>query len=199
MKQYLFLLAIMGIAVSAEIIGNTTMYPAIEGGAIVTQQSSLNCPGGISLDSTDGYCAGKSGVWNGLDQYVEIKNKEVVQWTHIETQGRASADNWVTAYKVYYSPDGTTWSPTDAVLVAPGNTDRNSKVSHVFQPVINAKALRIVPITWNIAIGIRMEAYHKPTPGDLIMLKIQEFLLQFGEQLTFTESTQDLWKITLNV
>ena len=175
------------------------MFPAILGGATVTLASTTPCPGDYKLDSAGAYCAGAFQTWNGLDQYIEIKMKEVLTWVAIETQGRADADQWVTKYKIYYSPDGATWAAADSRPIMDGNSDRGTKVVHQFQPPILAQALRLVPLMWNGAIAMRLEAYHQPTPGDIIMLKLQEFLLQFGEQVVLSQTSEDLFKLALVV
>jgi len=55
----------------------------------------------------------KQGAWsartNDVDQWLQINLNEYVTLTHVASQGRNAADQWVTKYKLQYSIDGTTF------------------------------------------------------------------------------------------
>lgn len=85
--------------------------------------------------------------------------------TKIATQGRNYYDNRrVTKYQLQYSDVGVTFfyyrekgQTTDKVF--PGNTDRDTVVSHDLIPPIRARYIRFRPIEWSGLIGMRVEIY----------------------------------------
>ena len=53
----------------------------------------------------------KQGAWsaktNDVNQYLQINLNRFFTLTHVASQGRNAANQWVTKYKVQYSTDGT--------------------------------------------------------------------------------------------
>ena len=53
----------------------------------------------------------KQGAWsagaNDVNQWLQINLNEYVTLTHVASQGRNAANQWVTKYKLQYSTDGT--------------------------------------------------------------------------------------------
>ncbi|XP_066015065.1 retinoschisin-like [Pocillopora verrucosa] len=116
--------------------------------------------------------------WNGVSGGGWIPNiSDTNQWlqidlldqhsyvvTKIATQGRNYYSHIVTKYKLQYSDDGVTFlyyreegQVTDKVF--PGNTDRDTVVSHELIPPIRARYIRFRPIEWSDYIGMRVELY----------------------------------------
>ncbi|KAL5006468.1 hypothetical protein ScPMuIL_015274 [Solemya velum] len=122
-----------------------------------------------------------SGMSLDIVDKVEFTSTKFV--TGIATKGR-TVDNplqWVTKYSVFYSLDGTTWSPVNdssgEVKIFAGNTDRDTLVQHRFGcpiPSFLAKFVRITPIEWVGHISMRFGvtgcdyAIQKKTIGDTL-------------------------------
>ena len=45
------------------------------------------------------------------------------------------------------------------IKIFTGNVDSNSIVSHLLSPYITARFIRIIPVTWNRYIALRVEFY----------------------------------------
>jgi len=100
--------------------------------------------------------------------------KDIKQWLQVDlgkkakiqgigTKGRLKGySQWVTSYKVSYSPDGSQWSwlPTDqAPRVFPGNVDTQTEVRHDLSASVVARFIRIHPASWQSYISMRVEVY----------------------------------------
>jgi len=94
------------------------------------------------------------------------------QWVNIEfnkpepiygviLQGGVSEDKFVTSYKVLFSEDGQTFSYVldheKQPRVFRGPIDKIQSVKQIFYQPIEAKIIRINPLTWHNGIGIKME------------------------------------------
>ena len=90
------------------------------------------------------------------DQWVQIDAPKQVFWNKIETKARSS---WfVKTYKLKYSNDGATW--TDYAGTFTGNSDRTSIKANVLEEPINARMIRIYPLTFSTHTAMQFEAYY---------------------------------------
>jgi len=74
--------------------------------------------------------------------------------SEVQTKGQSNAGQWVTEFEVLCSMSGSQWSSKGVFL---GNKDRNSSNVNVFQPVLVARYLRIVPLRIHGAKVMRIE------------------------------------------
>ncbi|XP_062577533.1 uncharacterized protein LOC134239370 [Saccostrea cucullata] len=80
----------------------------------------------------------------------------------VVTMGRSDALEWVTSYKIRYQYDYySEWNwyeePPGTVKVFTGNTDNVNTVNNTIQFPIEAKAIRLYPVTWHGAISLRWD------------------------------------------
>jgi len=83
--------------------------------------SNHNLP---QLNSTRSWCATSS---TSNNEFVGMLFNQPSQIVEVTTQGRADYNQWVTAYELQGTKDGTTWVSIDNYT---GNSDRNSLVTH---------------------------------------------------------------------
>ena len=91
---------------------------------------------------------------NAVDQWMQIDLGALKPVTGVVTQGRTDADQWVTGYTISTSTDGSTWTPVNSAQKFSGNTDRNTKVEHVFSSV-SALYVRFNVQSWHNHISMR--------------------------------------------
>ncbi|XP_031566626.1 uncharacterized protein LOC116301675 [Actinia tenebrosa] len=110
---------------------------------------------------------GKAGGWvakdSNKDQWLAVDFLRIVKISRISSQGRQDEDQWVTSYGIEHSKDGISYKAyqddkgREKILV--GNVDRYEVVSHVLNPPITARYIRIVPKTWYGRIAMRLDFY----------------------------------------
>lgn len=103
------------------------------------------------------------------NQWIKADFGSVKTVNKIATQGRHSAAQWVTSYKISYSNDNTTWtylggSDLASATIFTGNTDQNTVVENSFTS-FSARYVRLHPWTWNSYQGLRWEIYQESTPS----------------------------------
>ena len=102
----------------------------------------------------------KRGAWsarqNNLNQWIQVDLGEVTKVTHIATQGRQDASQWVKSYSLQY---GNPWKHFKDGKIFTGNFDRNTIVGHDIEPVIATRYIKVLPKTWYKHISMRMELY----------------------------------------
>ncbi|XP_015756947.1 PREDICTED: uncharacterized protein LOC107336373 [Acropora digitifera] len=110
--------------------------------------------------------SGSTGSWsalqNAVGQYLQIDLGKERVVNKIATQGRPSADQWVTSYKLLFSSDGAKWNEyqNDGVVkVFTANSDRGTVVSHKLSPTISARYVRFSVMSWYDYISMRVELY----------------------------------------
>ncbi|XP_014665852.1 PREDICTED: hemocytin-like [Priapulus caudatus] len=96
------------------------------------------------------------------NQYIEVRLNEPTEISGVVTQGHKELPYWVTNYRVSYSVDGrdTSYysdSPDGNPKVFTANTDQETPVTNLFTRDILIRVLRIHPVTWKDAIGMRFE------------------------------------------
>ncbi|XP_028395145.1 lactadherin-like [Dendronephthya gigantea] len=89
---------------------------------------------------------------------VDLVKKELV--TAIATQGSGSNRYWVKTYSISYGVDKeklTLYKINVTQKVFAGNYDKNSVVTNLLYPAINARYIRIHPVSWFNRISMRIE------------------------------------------
>jgi hypothetical protein len=135
------------------------------GSSQITASSSLN----VVHDTSSarllrGTSASYSWVSRQLNdqQYVQVNLLNVTRVTGVATQGRATANHWVTSYKILCSQDAKTWityqeDGQDKVFL--GNYDRDSVVRNSLSSPLSCRYVRINPQTWVTRIALRFEFF----------------------------------------
>lgn len=107
-----------------------------------------------------------SGSWspevNDQEQYLEICFEKPVPIYGIILQGSPIFDQYVTSFKILYSHnDGHTFyhlvDETKNPQIFNGPIDSRTPVKSIFKIPIEAKIVRIYPLTWHGSIAIRLE------------------------------------------
>ncbi|EDO41037.1 predicted protein, partial [Nematostella vectensis] len=105
----------------------------------------------------------KTGAWsarhNNRAQWLQIDFGKATQVTGIVTQGRNDSNQWVQGYKLEFSQDNIHFESYEGGKVLKGNSDRDSKVSHILEPAIIARYVRLRPQSWYGHISMRLELY----------------------------------------
>ncbi|XP_033105774.1 uncharacterized protein LOC117108037 [Anneissia japonica] len=104
---------------------------------------------------------------NNRDQWIQADLSEVKRVTGVVTQGRnGNYDQWVKSYEVLYGMDGTNWETIMFTSGIPmefvGNSDKDTAVTNLFPVEVQARFIRIHPLTWNGHISMRFEVLGCP-------------------------------------
>jgi hypothetical protein len=87
----------------------------------------------------------------------------------IQTKGRAdSFEEWVTQYKLAFSPDGDTWTILDPIFE--GNQDKNTVAENEIDPPIVASMIRLYPTSFHEKISMRAELFGCTAPKELTVV-----------------------------
>ena len=100
-----------------------------------------------------GWCAKtkKNGEW------VQIDATKIVHWRKVSIRGRASF-SWVKKFSLKYSNDGITWADYPGTF---NGCDSAAHVrSHTLLPIIQARMLRIVVLSFYDYPTMGFEAYY---------------------------------------
>ncbi|XP_078665994.1 lactadherin-like [Branchiostoma floridae x Branchiostoma belcheri] len=121
----------------------------------------------VGFESYHGRLNGVAGVgaWaartNTIGEWLQVDLGEMKTVTGTIIQGRSSADQWVTSYKLQYSLDGLNWityaSSDGSEEVFPGNTDRNTPVTNLLDSPTDARYVRFLPQSWDDWMSMRVE------------------------------------------
>jgi hypothetical protein len=82
-------------------------------------------------------------------------------WMSIDTLGASIASNYVTSYQVAHSLDAVLWNLANEGNAYDGNSSPTKVKTNTFDPAFIATSIKIIPITWNDAPDMRVEAYFK--------------------------------------
>ena len=149
--------------------------PAIESGMNVTASSvwgpetdtsRIRLNFGGNREGSPCWCAAS----NDMNQWVQVSSLIPKRWVKISTQGKADVDSglqFVTSYRILYSPNARSWFYADNGRIFIGTSDNIQVVTHLFDEPFLAKIVRLEPVTWNIHISLRMEIYYTEDPEDL--------------------------------
>ncbi|XP_022782671.1 uncharacterized protein LOC111323557 [Stylophora pistillata] len=120
---------------------------------------------------------GKAGSWsakyNNQGQWIQVDLLAYTKVTRTATQGRNAFAQWVTKYGLQYREDGLHFihyrepgqsSPKEFI----GNQDSDTIVSHQLAPAINARYIRLNPITWHNHVSMRIELYGCPACAEAV-------------------------------
>eukprot|EP00961_Rhodomonas_salina_P021509 288907-Rhodomonas_salina.1 len=70
---------------------------------------------------------------NDQNQWLQLDLGALRYVDGVATKGRAEWDQWVTAYRMSVSADGSTWEDVDEGAEFSGNNDRNTLVTNHFE------------------------------------------------------------------
>uniref|UniRef100_A0A8C8AQ69 Milk fat globule EGF and factor V/VIII domain containing n=1 Tax=Otus sunia TaxID=257818 RepID=A0A8C8AQ69_9STRI len=111
---------------------------------------------------------GKTNAWTALhndrSEWLQIDLRDQKKVTGIITQGARDFGyiQYVAAYKVAYSDNGTSWTlyrdgQGNSTKIFHGNSDNYSHKKNVFDVPFYARFVRILPVAWHNRITLRME------------------------------------------
>jgi hypothetical protein len=102
-------------------------------------------------------------------------NNPWIQWdfgmpkqiNKIQTMGRPDCcEQWVTEYKLAFSPDGDTWTMLDPLFE--GNQDKDTVAENTLDPPITASMLRLYPTNFHEKMSMRAEVFGCTAPQELV-------------------------------
>ena len=114
---------------------------------------------------------------SAIGEWMQIDTGKVQIITGVVTQGYKGRGQWVTAYYVQVSNDGFEWKDVKCRWHWQGNKDENSKQRNTFEDAVLGRFVRIYPVEWHGAIGLRA--------GVIICMKPcedGELYYEFGKQ-----------------
>ena len=140
------------------------------------------------IDSKQGWSA----QHNNQQQWYQIDAVVIIYVAGLIIQGRENHDQWVKTFKISHSKDGQTWNNLDQLFNA--NSDRSTKNRILFESPIEARYIRIHPISWKNHISMRCDLLWIENYKELELEKARE---QRKSQFTFDEQDQlfDLFDI----
>jgi len=87
----------------------------------------------------------------------------------IQTKGRPDGpDEWVSQFKLAFSPDGDTWTMLDPLYE--GNQDKDTVAENSIDPPITASMLRLFPTSHHEKISMRAEIFGCKAPAELTVV-----------------------------
>lgn len=123
------------------------------------------------------------------DQWLDVEFDRPEPVYGVILQGAVTKDEFVTSYKVLFSEDGQSFSYTldheKQPRVFRGPADRIQSVQQRFYQPIEARIIRINPLTWHNAIAVKME-----------VLGCQDHIIS---AMTTTTTEQSIIKTTMKI
>lgn len=106
-----------------------------------------------------------SGSWspktNDLNQFLQVAFPHAIPVYGVIVRGNPMFDQYVTSFKILHSHDGNTYHALEdnrnRLNVFSGSADSKTPVKSIFPAPIEAKFIRIYPISWYSAIALRVE------------------------------------------
>ena len=77
----------------------------------------------------------------------------------VASQGRQDFPQWVLTYSIQYSNDNVNFTDYNGGAVFTANTNQNTIVRNDFSPLIRARYIRILPLSFNTRVAGRFEVY----------------------------------------
>ena len=109
----------------------------------------------------------------------------------IVTAGSGSLNLWVTSFELFYSLDNDQWIQYGGNLQS--NTDDNSIFELSLSPFV-ARAIKIIPISWNSGIAMRIEVYVSKHDYKYQISKMRGFQsIYYGYNVIFSNIYSDLY------
>ncbi|XP_063955375.1 hyalin-like [Lytechinus pictus] len=108
------------------------------------------------------------GAWkpanHNKNQWIQVDLSTLFRVRGVATQNNYGANQWVTSYKIKCSRDGVHFDTLQDISknqdkVFQGNSDRNTVVKNAFPEATVCRFIRLLPISWNDRIALRMELY----------------------------------------
>ncbi|XP_067130718.1 hemocytin-like [Centruroides vittatus] len=131
-----------------QITVSSELYPATKDRIRLNTVATESGNGGWATEFTDRF------------QYVQIDFLEPKNITGVITQGENGLSNWVTEYTVDYSNDGVSWQyivEDGKTKKFKGNFDSDTAVTNYFPRMIEARYIKIIPVSWNNWISMRID------------------------------------------
>lgn len=137
-------------------------YSLLDGNALTA--STVRSPRNAAADSR--YYKGSRGGWSSLNtnpgQYIKASFYNTVVMKAVTTVGRSDADEWVVTYKLQYQYDFySEWEwyeePPGTVKIFTGNSDPDTPVTNTIQFPIEARGIKLFPLSWHNGISLRWE------------------------------------------
>ncbi|XP_021363194.1 uncharacterized protein LOC110456661, partial [Mizuhopecten yessoensis] len=126
--------------------------------------STIRAPRNSAADSR--YYKGSRGGWSSINtnpgQYIMAKFYNTVVMKGVTTVGRSDADEWVVSYKLQYQYDYySEWvwyqEPPGTTKIFSGNHDPDTPVTNPIQFPIEARGIKLFPVSWHHGISLRWE------------------------------------------
>jgi len=112
----------------------------------------------LNQEQTDGTNrAGWAARTQRQNQWISVDFAKKVKIHKIATQGLSNLPQYVKTYKIQYSNDGQSFNDYGQILE--GNSDNRGTVENRLNPPVEAKVVKIIPLTWNEWIAMRVEFY----------------------------------------
>eukprot|EP01100_Stratorugosa_tubuloviscum_P012619 TRINITY_DN6033_c2_g1_i1.p1 TRINITY_DN6033_c2_g1~~TRINITY_DN6033_c2_g1_i1.p1 ORF type:complete len:445 (+),score=165.20 TRINITY_DN6033_c2_g1_i1:42-1376(+) len=146
------------------------------------------------------------GAWcasvNDCNQWIQISSDKPRKWCEIITQGRNGCPQWVSTYKLSYSNNAINWFEVENGQIFDANYDCDTEISHVFKKPFESFFVRLIPLSWNVHISMRMEIFYKNTEIELFIPNPDPFPIEdISEDLIWHISSflncEDLLKLSL--
>lgn len=127
-----------------------------------------------------------SGSWsprtNDLNQFFEVTFPKPIPIYGVIIRGNPMFDQYVTSFKILHSYDGITYHVHENSAKRPqifsGSVDSKTPVKSIFELPIEAKIIRIYPISWNSAIALRVELLGCQKPSEPIIFRPESTTLK---------------------
>lgn len=138
-----------------------------------------------------------SGAWspadNNVNEFIQVEFARPLPIYGVVLKGSPTFNSFVTSYNVMYSIDGIVYhiiTDGSKQVVFSGPIDPRNPVQQIFPNPIEAKTIRVIPLTWNENIAIRLEflgcAKEIPTttpmPTDYPLFEIPTTMLPYVEE-----------------
>jgi hypothetical protein len=95
------------------------------------------------------------------DKWMKLDLTYVAPVVGVTTQGRHNHVQWITSFWVDYSVDNVNWTPVEGGRRFLGNYDSNTYRHTIFRDVVQARYIRIHPVTWHghpsIRAGVKVQ------------------------------------------
>ncbi|XP_052813993.1 inactive carboxypeptidase-like protein X2 [Mya arenaria] len=115
----------------------------------------------LNAVTTETKCGGWAAINNDEHQYIQVQFNGLNNVVGVALQGRHDYDQFVTAYKVFYSGDcvdfSTILDTNGNDMVFNGNTDRDTIVTSMLPSDVIALCVRLNPVKWNEHISLRFD------------------------------------------
>eukprot|EP01084_Bolivina_argentea_P188837 324948_1 len=160
-----------------EVYSNYVLQPLIVTDDSTTsflwKSAHSSCNNDPSFSSSSAWC---SLTKNDETDYLLIDLGSLHKINSVSTKGRGDHNQYITSYKLRYSPDGVQnmWY-NDQQPINTGNTDSNTEKNQILTPAIYARYLVIYPVEYFGHKSMRVEVFGSPVyePIELYSLGIK--------------------------